>query len=158
MKRIPKTVCSLAVGGFMSTSVSAHNPPPQEEYLVPLGTGEALELVLLANCNGPENDDDASIVPVAQRSITVNVVGEGRNFGSTAFAWSFLDIGISNGEATKVELPAHTYGELLNFRIEYVSGQGPCRLNVVGRQTSASGETVGNPILSGYDISLGVKI
>ncbi len=140
MNRIPTLICSFALGAFICATASADDPKGQKDALVVRGVNETLELYFLANCNVPQDNDDASIVPVPQRTISFDLVIEGRTVGGHAFGDTYASVSLDDGLLEVINVPA-SIGQLLKLRIENVRGQGVCKVSATGRIAGPSGET-----------------
>lgn len=141
MNRIPHPVCSLTVGALMcilAAAASAHNTKRKDMRLI-RGPDETLQLAFFAECNGPEDEGDASLVPPDELiSFELRVVGSTPG-GSTneqiheieVLSWSWGTVAL-----------APDLGELLQLSIGNFSGPGGCnKLSVTGRLAGPDGET-----------------
>ena len=139
MKRLTSLVCSLIIGAFMCTGASAHNPKPQQNDLVVLGVGEHLRIVGWANCNVPQDEEDASVVPLEERSISFDLVIEGQTVGGNINEY-VETITLLSGGTFDINVPA-SIGNILHRRADLLTGRGVCNVSFGESIVGASGET-----------------
>ena len=140
MKRTEHLLHSLIVGAFMctvATGASAHNSPPkQNNFVVLMGEGETLQLAFVAECNGPKDTDDDTIVPLYERQISFMLRIDGKTAGGGEYIDSILML---NGTVHVVDVPP--IGQLLTLSFTDISGQGECQVMTAGRIKDSSGNT-----------------
>ena len=140
MKNVQSLVLSSITAFLLLvfTVASAHQPPPKQNNLVLKGPGEGVRVAFSADCNGPQ-DDDAYIVEPDLREISFTFRVKGSTVGGSS--GEYVDsIELLNGNFAIVDVPANL-GQLLEFRIENVSGQGVCQVSSTGSIVGPSGET-----------------